>query len=341
MENDISTLSATIVISACNEAETIEECIDSILKQTRADFELLVIDDGSTDGTRQLLLKYDDPRIKVYSFDENRGVSCARNKGIEEGHGTVVAFIDADAKAPEAWLEELLKPFSEAVVACVGGPDVAPADGSSFALALDFTLRSLIGTGNIRNQSTLAKYSPAGCNLAIRRSVLDEVGLFDQRLTRRGEEKELEQRIRRRGYQIIHAPKAVVFHHRRATLSSFWYQTYLSGRARVDILRLAPDALEPAHLFPAFLTLVLLASGLALPWWSDVPIFALPVLAYICILFFNGLLGAVSLRSIQALGLVFITTGVVHLAYGSGFLVRLLDVLFQRVFKRSLSASRS
>ncbi|MCF8055243.1 MAG: glycosyltransferase [Desulfocapsa sp.] len=330
-------LSASIVITTYNEVETIEACIDSVLRQTCTDFELLVIDDGSSDGTPELLQKYDDPRISVHAFKENCGVSCARNKGINEGCGKVVVFIDADAVALEDWLKHLLEPFAEAEVACVGGPDVAPADDGVFALSLDYTLRSLIATGNVRQQTALARYSPAACNLAIRRSVLEEVGLFDKRLNCRGEEKELEQRIRRHGYRIHYAPKAIVWHHRRGTLRSFWYQTFLSGRARIDILRLAPDAIEPAHLFPALLTLVLLTALLAFPWWPGTPILAFPVIIYVVALLFNGLLGVVSVRRLGALGIVPVTTAVVHLGYGSGFLVRLLEISFRRIFNNSYS----
>jgi GT2 family glycosyltransferase len=330
-------LSASVVITAYNEAETIEACIESVLRQTFTDFELLVIDDGSSDGTLELLQKYDDPRIRVYSFEENCGVSSARNKGIDAGCGRVVIFIDADAVAFEGWLEYLLEPFTETAVACVGGPDVAPAGDGVFALSLDFTLRSLIATGNVRRQTVLARYSPAGCNLAIRRSVLEEVGLFDQRLNSRGEEKELEQRIRRRGYQIRYAPKASIWHHRRATLRSFWSQTYLSGRARIDILRLAPDAIEPAHLFPTLLTLVLLAALLASPWWPRAPVLALPIIIYGMALLINGLLCVVNLGRIEPFGIVPVTTAVVHLAYGSGFLVRLLELFIRRVFNNSYS----
>lgn len=329
----------SVVITAYNEADTIAACIDSILVQTGAEFELVIVDDGSTDSTLAVLAPYrNDPRIRIHALTENRGVPQARNEGIKAGRGGIVVFIDADATAQINWLKHLLKSFEAPSVACVGGPDVAPEDDGVFALAVDFTLRSFIATGHLRRRTILARYSPGGCNLAIRRSVLNEVGLFDPRLDRRGEEKEMVQRIRRQGYAIVYAPEALIWHHRRATLGSFWHQTFLSGKARVDILRLAPDAIEPAHLFPALLTMSLSAAALSVPWWSATSIPALLIGTYAATLLVNGLLGTFALARIAPLGIVPITTAVVHFAYGSGLLVRATEMLAKRGTLRAKDA---
>ena len=93
----------TVVIPAFNEAATIGAAIDSVIAQTFTDFELLIIDDGSTDGTASIAGQRDDPRITVHSF-ENKGLAASRNRGIDRAHGHYIAFLDAD----DLWLPEKL-----------------------------------------------------------------------------------------------------------------------------------------------------------------------------------------------------------------------------------------
>lgn len=85
----------TLVVPAFNAEATLSETLDSLLRQTFSEFELLVVDDGSTDGTAALVERYDDPRIRLIQ-QENRGLAGARNRGIAEGIGRYIGFCDAD-----------------------------------------------------------------------------------------------------------------------------------------------------------------------------------------------------------------------------------------------------
>src|SRR5690625_3525723 len=95
----------TVVIPTYNRAHVVHRAIDSVLGQTFADFELIVVDDGSTDGTEAVLSTYTDPRIRYLVQLVNRGVSAARNRGIKEARGEFVAFLDSD----DEWFPEKLE----------------------------------------------------------------------------------------------------------------------------------------------------------------------------------------------------------------------------------------
>jgi glycosyltransferase involved in cell wall biosynthesis len=170
----------SVVIPAYNAAATVGEAIDSVLAQTYADFELVVVDDGSTDETAQIVAARDDPRVRCVRT-ENRGVAAARNHGIELTSGELVAFLDAD----DAWQPEKLERQHLALT-------TTPSIGLSFTSAAlvdddletiglddaveyaDYTEQLLL-TGNI--------LSAGGSSVMARRSVIDQVGGFDPQLS--------------------------------------------------------------------------------------------------------------------------------------------------------------
>jgi len=327
----------SIIVSTYNDGHLICDAVDSLLAQTEQNFELIVVDDGSDDDTVARLAAYKtNPKVQVLALSENQGVPRARNLGIEAANGEIIVFMDADATAPKHWLEALVQPFVRTRVGCVGGPDTAPADDNLLALCVDFTLQSSIATGGLRRKGRLARYSPAGCNMAVRADILHQLGFFDERLTRRGEEKELIQRIRRQGFEIVYVPDALISHRRRPSIKSFWKQVYLSGRARVDILRIAPDALEPAHLFPAVATLILFALALGALLQPEEPLFVLPLGLYGLLILGNGILGGLQRRSLWAAWYISLTSAMVHLGYGLGFWIRLVELAVSRT--RNLTA---
>lgn len=158
--------------------------------------------------------------------------------------------------------------------------------------------------------------------MAVRSEAFVAAGGFDERLDRRGEEKELVQRLRRGGKRVIYCDRAQVWHHRRPSPPRFWRQIYLSGRARVDILRLSPDALAWPHLAPALLVVMLSTAALAclVPGGcGSVP--GLLLGTYILALLADALVAATGFRSAGIAVLVPLTTAMVHWGYGIGLLV--------------------
>lgn len=123
----------SVVIPTFNRAVSVKSAVESVLAQSYSDFELVVVDDGSTDGTRSLITAITDPRIR-YLFQENQGVSVARNTGLFAATGSVVVFLDSDDLACPEWLAEFQGVFSKpgVGVACCGAMRV-DGDGRLFA----------------------------------------------------------------------------------------------------------------------------------------------------------------------------------------------------------------
>lgn len=320
--------SVAVIVTVFNDEKRIAACIDSLLSQNYENYQILVVDDGSTDGTRAIV-QSKFPQVELISLETNQGVPAARNAGIRNTGAEIIAFLDADARAPIDWLRTLIAPFSDQAVGASSGPDKAPPEDGDFAHCVDFTMRSWIATGRLRVSSPLARFSLTGCSMAVRSAVFTEVGLFDERLRYRGEEKELSQRIRRHGHKIVYVPDVEILHHRRDTYYGFWRQNYLSGRARYEILALAPDALEAAHIFPAALTLLV---GASLPASLAIESLLLVSGSYLLLLLLNGVIGSLRQCSLQAMLHVPVLTASIHLGYGSGLIIRSLQAALGRRF---------
>lgn len=321
-ESNQNPTSVTVVVPVYNQAQTLEMCIESLLSQQLQPDSIVVVNDCSTDPTAQILCRYQDhPRMHVISLPRNIGAPSARNAGVDHSRSEVIAFIDADAFAPQDWLAELTAPFADPAVVCAGGPDRAPDGDTVFVQAVDYSLRSWIASGRLRLENPFISYTPAGCNMAIRCSAFNGVGCFDVRLDRRGEEKELIQRLRRGGHRIVYCERAPVWHHRRVSPKQFWRQNFLSGRARVDVLRLAPDAFAWPHLVPGVLVLTLLFSLACLIATVNEPLCVTLLAAYLLALVTDGLFAAFTARSWRMAGWVPLSTAIIHWGYGIGLLV--------------------
>ena len=167
----------SIVIPAYNRAHFLGECLDSVLAQTFADWECLVVDDGSTDGTRDMVAGYvaRDARFR-YQWQENGGASAARNTGMALAQGTWIAFLDSD----DSYLPSTLQMFQEAsdahpeVSVLTGYLDVpwAAAPGNTHSVAVRDTFFDVIGFG----PGPAFPMAPTGS--AIRRQAVTEIGPF-------------------------------------------------------------------------------------------------------------------------------------------------------------------
>ena len=168
----------SVVVPAYNSQSTILETIYSVLQQSFSDFELIVINDGSTDKTLRLLSTVNDARLKVYSYP-NGGLPAARNRGIVRATGQFISFIDADDLWTPDKLElqlQALQKNPQAGVAyswtiCMGN------DGSSFHPGISETVQ-----GNVYSKLLVGNFIGSGSNVLIRREAIESVGYFDESL---------------------------------------------------------------------------------------------------------------------------------------------------------------
>src|SRR3989344_1723088 len=321
--------SISIIISAYNEEKTLRQCLDSLLVLDYPNYEVTMVNDASKDNTLTILRLYQkkSKKIKVVTYAVNKGVPSARNEGMKAAKGEIFVFTDADATFPREWPTQLMGPFvNNPKIGATGGRDIAPPNQPLIHKCIDYTLTSFIGTGGLRGAKVrLAKYAVTGCNFAVRRSVVEKVGMHDEKIRWRGEEKEWCQRMREAGYQIQFVPESYILHYRRISLKSFWVQTYKSGKARFDILKTAPKSFELVHIAPSLFVIYLIITGLFSFFSSfSASLFLIAVSVYFAVLVLQSSLGALRVRNIKAFLVVPLTTMIMHFAYGIGFIRKFL-----------------
>ena len=240
----------TIIIPAYNCESTIAKCLDSLARLRYPHYEIIIIDDGSTDKTPQILQRYKEIRI---TRTENSGPSRARNIGIQKALGEFIAFTDADCIIAENWLEELLKGFVDDTVAGVGGDQQSPADETPFGRNVqDFmkTVGFVADYLKTNKEIIPTKHNPT-CNVMYRKSVLLEAGFFDENLWP-GEDVEMDLKIGRLGYRLYYNPDAVVRHYRPKSAEAFSRMMKRYGWAQGWLVRkYGPFRL--VHFMPLFL----------------------------------------------------------------------------------------
>src|SRR3989344_5165769 len=319
----------SIIISVYNEQKTLHQCLDSLLLLEYPKYEIIMVDDASKDNTLEILKQYQrkSKKITVVSYPINKGVPGARNEGIKVAKGEIVVFTDADATFPPQWPTQLIQPLIENKrIGATGGRDIAPPHQPLIQKCIDYTLTSFIGTAGLRGAKVrLAKYSVTGCNFAVKREVVGKVGMHDERIRWRGEEKEWCQRMREGGYEIQFVPESYILHYRRISLKSFWTQTYKSGKARFDILKVAPGSFQLIHIIPSLFVLYLLITGLfSIISSYSFTIFTLALGIYLVVLIIQSALGTLRIKKMNSLFIVPLTTVIMHFAYGLGFIRKFL-----------------
>lgn len=214
----------SVVICAYNAERTMEECLESLTALRYPNFEIIIVDDGSTDRTREISERY--PQFRLISH-ENRGLSVARNEGIFAATGEIVAFTDSDCAVDPDWLTFLVHRLLSESFAAVGGPNLPPAEDHWIP---EVVARSPGGPTHVLLTDFEAEHIP-GCNMAFWRDKLLEVGLFDPVYRAAGDDVDMCWRLQNAGYKIGFAASALVWHRRRATIAAYLGQQRGYGHA--------------------------------------------------------------------------------------------------------------
>lgn len=318
----------SIIISAYNEEKTLPACLDSLLLIGYPHYEIILVDDASEDNTLKIMQQYaqKNKKIKIVTYSINKGVPGARNEGMKAARGEIFVFSDGDCTFYKSWPSTLIKALENPKVGAAGGRDKSPANEPFIKRCIDYSMTSFIGTAGLRGAKLrLARYSVTGCNFAVKRKVIEKVGMHDEKIRWRGEEKELSQRIREGGYDIQFVPDSFVLHYRRISLRSFWKQNYKSGKARYDILKAAPSSFQLIYIIPSLFIVFLAISGIiSLVSSYSGYVFLVGLLSYSSVLLIQSLMGAARIKNLFALVAVPLTTVIMHFSYGGGFLVKFL-----------------
>jgi GT2 family glycosyltransferase len=213
----------SVVICAFNAERTMEACCESLTKLRYAPLEIIVVDDGSTDRTAEIAARYPFRLIR----QENKGLSVARNVGIEAATGEIVAYTDSDCVADPDWLTYLVGAMLRHDWVACGGPNLSPPEPSLVPACVAVAPG---GPTHVLVHDDVAEHIP-GCNMAFRKSALLAVGMFDPQYTSAGDDVDLCWRLQNQGWQIGFAPGAMVWHFRRNTVKAYLRQQRGYGKA--------------------------------------------------------------------------------------------------------------
>lgn len=232
----------SVVVATRNGARTLDDCLESLRHLRYPDYEVIVVNDGSTDGSAAIIERYPFRVITT----PGRGVSAARNEGLRAATGEIVAYIDADARADPDWLSYLAATFLESDVVGVGGPNLVPPEDPWLAKCV---YRSPGGPTQVMLDDRCAEHIP-GCNMGFRKWALEEIGGFDEIFTTAADDVDICWRLLDRGHRIGFSPSAVVWHHRRPSVTAYWRQQVGYGRSEVLLERKHPNKFNPwGHTF--------------------------------------------------------------------------------------------
>lgn len=304
----------SLVIPVYNRPNEVAELLESLTKQTDSDFEVIIVEDGSTMPCHEVVERYIGC-LDIHCFAiPHSGQGQSRNYGAERAQGEYLIILDSDIIVPETYVANVRQFLEKRPVDAFGGPDCAHASFSNIQKAINYAMTSFFTTGGIRGgKKKLDKFFPRSFNMGVRREVYQQLGGF--RAMRFGEDIDFSYRIVEAGYTTVLIDSAFVYHKRRTDLRKFFRQVYNSGNARVNLTILHPGTLKPVHLLPAAFTvgvvaLVLLGCVYRVCW-------------YVLLLYMVMIGVDASIRNKSALiGTLAIAASFVQLmGYGSGFLV--------------------
>ncbi|MGB2690800.1 MAG: glycosyltransferase, partial [Desulfobacterales bacterium] len=231
--SDVSWPRISVVVCTFNGSRTIRNCFESLVKLDYPNFEVIVVNDGSTDKTAIITRKYGFRLIST----ENRGLSSARNTGLEASTGEIVVYIDDDAFPDRDWLKYLAATFLTTDCAGVGGPNIAPTGDGKIA---DCIANAPGGPAHVLVSDREAEHIP-GCNMAFRKDCLKAIEGFDPQYRTAGDDVDLCWKIQQCGWWLAFSPAAMVWHHRRNSVRTYWKQQIGYGKAEALLERKWPQ----------------------------------------------------------------------------------------------------
>jgi O-antigen biosynthesis protein len=214
----------SVIVCAYNAERTMESCLVSLEKLNYPNYEVIVVNDGSTDRTLEICQQY--PYIKLIS-QPNYGLSVARNVGLQAATGEIIAYTDSDCYADPDWLTYLVITFQTTGLSAVGGPNFQPPEDSLIPSCV--AVSPGCPTHVLLTDDTAEHI--AGCNMAFRKQVLEEIDGFDPQFRAAGDDIDICWRLQDQGYTIGFSPAAIVWHYRRNTVKDYVKQQRGYGKA--------------------------------------------------------------------------------------------------------------
>ncbi|MCF7911170.1 MAG: glycosyltransferase [Candidatus Cloacimonetes bacterium] len=320
----------SIIVPVYNRAEEIAEFLSSFCNQDiKTGFEIIIVDDGSTDELNEVLAQYTGKLQIRYFHQQNQGPGAARNRGMAEAAGELMVFIDSDCTVPADYISKLQVALSEDSFDAFGGPDTQREDFPPFLKAVNYSMTSFIGTGGTRGSAkrSVAKYYPRSFNMGIRRRVYEKIGGMNA--LRHGQDMEFSNRIYKAGFRVIFLPELQVFHKRRTNLRRFFKQIFNWGVTRINLGTIDRAMLKPVHALPAVILIIFLGTVVGAVFFNILrSLLLLEAVLGVFVALFSFTQSAIRNHSLLVGCLSVLTLFTQVLAYGSGFITGLVKKLF-------------
>ncbi len=320
----------SIIVPVYNRPDEVDELLGSLADKTEKDFEVIIVEDGSSVTCEKVCNGYKATLDIHYFMKENSGPGQSRNYGVARAKGEYVIILDSDVVLPPGYIESVSDELEKAPADAFGGPDKAHSSFTDIQKAISYSMTSFFTTGGIRGskKKKLDKFYPRSFNMGVRRDVYNKLGGFSK--MRFGEDIDFSIRIFKAGCKCRLFPESWVWHKRRTDFRKFFRQVYNSGIARINLYKKYPESLKLVHLLPMVFTVgvlslvVISAVGRVLMHYDDIDRWYwlcagpwLPILAYCLLIFVDS---SKQNRSLK-IGLESIAASFVQLmGYGFGFI---------------------
>lgn len=321
MENTSKMKKVTIVIPCRNEEKFIQECMNSIIKQSYGfdNIEIIVCDGLSDDSTCDIVNKY----CKKYSQirllkNEKKITPCGMNLGIRNSNGDIIILFGAHSYMDENYIKLCVQNFENSDASCVGGTVINISDTDT-AQAISNSMSSPFGVGNaLFRYSTKKQFVDTVGFGAYKREVFDKIGLFDEEFVR-NQDDELNLRLTMAGGKILLDPKMVSYYYTRGSFGKLWRQYYQYGFWKVRVIQKHKRPASIRHLIPMTFVTGIISGGI-------LSIFIRPILyIYIGVLLFYlafSFIFAVkaSKGKYKLIPKIMLSFIILHMSYGLGFI---------------------
>ena len=303
----------SIIVPVYNRPEEVNELLTSLCNQVYKDFEVLIIEDGSTTPCEHIVMKFRSKLDIKYYLKENSGPGSTRNYGAERSNGEYLIIIDSDCILPRSYLEVIDEQLNKNPVDAFGGPDSAHNSFSPIQKAINYSMTSFYTTGGIRGgKKQMDKFYPRSFNMGIKKTVYLDLGGFSE--MRCGEDIDFSIRIYKAGYSCKYMAEAWVYHKRRTNFTRFFKQVHNSGIARINLYKRYPESLKLVHALPALFTISVITLLIGSLFY---PIALLPLIIYALMVWINSIRKNNSVK----IGLYSVAAAYIQLiGYGTGFI---------------------
>ena len=312
----------SIVIPVYNRPDEVDELLQSLTQQSFHDFEVVIVEDGSSVPCKEVVEKYQQVLNVHYYTKPNSGPGQTRNYAAERSNGEYLLILDSDCILPSGYLQAVEDELQRKPAEAFGGPDRAHESFTPVQKAINYAMTSFFTTGGIRGgKKKMDKFYPRSFNMGVRADVYQKLGGFSK--MRFGEDIDFSIRIFKAGCHCRLFPEAWVWHKRRTDFKKFFKQVHNSGIARINLYKKYPESLKVVHLLPAVFTagvaflIVLMLLSVVPGAGMLLPLGASPLVLFALIICLDSMIQNKSLK----IGLLSVIAAFIQLTgYGTGFL---------------------